>query len=271
MLCWHRLVWPLELGKGGWTSSIGQPRVASALRGSTGGNMQESGPQERPGYIRVVTTLNRRVVGFFRGLSRRQIAGGVVLVIGLLVLVGLLLPSSKSSSNPTAADRAAPLAASSPSPAADASATPSTAGQPSARNAASASPSAAVTAATSTPAAASLAQPPAGSAAAPAAAPAQAIPAPAQAAAAPAAAAPAQAAAPAPVRSVAPAAPAPASAPAATSANSSSAGCRPLSSTGRCYEAGQLCGRIHHGLLGIAANGVAIICADSGGWRWVRA
>ena len=56
-------------------------------------------------------------------------------------------------------------------------------------------------------------------------------------------------------------APAPAPAPAPVS-------CHPLSAAGNCYRPGEFCSAADHGMSGIAASGVPIICEDVSGWRW---
>jgi hypothetical protein len=47
------------------------------------------------------------------------------------------------------------------------------------------------------------------------------------------------------------------------------AGCHPLSSSGHCYKAGQLCRQSDSGLRGIAINGSKIVCKNNNGMRWV--
>ena len=44
--------------------------------------------------------------------------------------------------------------------------------------------------------------------------------------------------------------------------------CTPLTSSGRCYEAGEFCPTADRGMAGIAGNGEAIVCEDDNGWRW---
>jgi hypothetical protein len=63
------------------------------------------------------------------------------------------------------------------------------------------------------------------------------------------------------------AATAPAAAPSHPAA-ATSAGCRPLSDEGTCYEPGEYCRAADHGASGIAGDGKAITCEDNDGWRW---
>jgi cardiolipin synthase len=44
--------------------------------------------------------------------------------------------------------------------------------------------------------------------------------------------------------------------------------CRPRSSSGNCYEPGELCSNADHGVTGVAGDGEAIVCEDRNGWRW---
>jgi phosphatidylserine/phosphatidylglycerophosphate/cardiolipin synthase-like enzyme len=44
--------------------------------------------------------------------------------------------------------------------------------------------------------------------------------------------------------------------------------CRPRSSSGNCYEPGELCSDADHGVTGVAGDGEAIVCEDRTGWRW---
>jgi hypothetical protein len=46
------------------------------------------------------------------------------------------------------------------------------------------------------------------------------------------------------------------------------AGCHPLTNSGTCYRAGELCRAADHGASGVAENGEAIVCRDNNGWRW---
>jgi hypothetical protein len=46
--------------------------------------------------------------------------------------------------------------------------------------------------------------------------------------------------------------------------------CYPLTNGGNCYRPGEYCRASDHGASGIDANGDAIKCEDSDGWRWER-
>jgi hypothetical protein len=57
----------------------------------------------------------------------------------------------------------------------------------------------------------------------------------------------------------------PAAAPAASAAPT---GCYPLTSEDTCYEPGEFCSDLDHGMTGVAGDGEDIVCADQDGWRW---
>lgn len=44
--------------------------------------------------------------------------------------------------------------------------------------------------------------------------------------------------------------------------------CHPTTSSGHCYQPGELCPKKDRGLSGVAGDGKAITCEDHGGWRW---
>jgi hypothetical protein len=44
--------------------------------------------------------------------------------------------------------------------------------------------------------------------------------------------------------------------------------CHPLSDEGTCYEPGEFCRDVDHGVTGIAGDGEQITCEDNDGWRW---
>jgi hypothetical protein len=48
------------------------------------------------------------------------------------------------------------------------------------------------------------------------------------------------------------------------------ASCYPTTSSGNCYQPGQICPSSYYGATGVAEDGTTIICQDNNGWRWVR-
>ena len=44
--------------------------------------------------------------------------------------------------------------------------------------------------------------------------------------------------------------------------------CHPRTSSGNCYEPGELCSDADHGMKGVAGDGEPIVCRDNDGWRW---
>jgi hypothetical protein len=44
--------------------------------------------------------------------------------------------------------------------------------------------------------------------------------------------------------------------------------CSPLTNGGNCYEPGEYCRNIDHGITGVAGDGESITCSDNDGWRW---
>jgi hypothetical protein len=68
----------------------------------------------------------------------------------------------------------------------------------------------------------------------------------------------------------APSAPAqtPPAAVAAPPVSAAPASCHPLTNGGNCYKSGEYCRDSDHSVSGVAGNGEAITCENSGGWRW---
>jgi hypothetical protein len=47
--------------------------------------------------------------------------------------------------------------------------------------------------------------------------------------------------------------------------------CHPLTNGGKCYEAGETCRNVNHGMTGVAGDGEAISCQNNDGWHWEQA
>jgi hypothetical protein len=54
----------------------------------------------------------------------------------------------------------------------------------------------------------------------------------------------------------------------ASSSGSGGGSCHPTTSSGNCYEPGELCSIAEHGETGVAGDGETIKCEDNNGWRW---
>jgi hypothetical protein len=53
-----------------------------------------------------------------------------------------------------------------------------------------------------------------------------------------------------------------------TVAPPSAPACTPLTNGGNCYEPGEFCRDVDHGMTGIAGDGKSITCENNDGWRW---
>jgi hypothetical protein len=62
--------------------------------------------------------------------------------------------------------------------------------------------------------------------------------------------------------------PPPTPAPAPTPTNAVTVSCSPVTSTGKCYTAGEKCPTADEGSTGTDANGLPITCRNVNGWRW---
>lgn len=83
-------------------------------------------------------------------------------------------------------------------------------------------------------------------------------------------AAPAPAPAPAPTHHSTHAAPAPAPTHSHHPTHTAPTGCTPKTDSGNCYEPGEFCRDSDHGMVGVAGNGEAIKCENTGSpiWKW---